>query len=112
MVFVLAFATIELVSLVVYEGVDVIVAVPTVDDVRSPAFLNPIIAVAPVDDVITLIAKQGGVVARPGVDDVITDSSEDKVCRAKAAYLVLALLTTQLVWFVGAGEQAALRTAG
>ena len=102
MICVLAFATIELISLVVYEGEDLIVAIPTVDDVRALAFLNPIIAVASVNDVIALIAKQGGLVARPGVDDVVADSPEDEVCRAKSTYLVSAFLTIQRVWVVGA----------
>jgi hypothetical protein len=88
-IFVLAFATIELVSLVVYEGKDVIIAIPTVDDVRALAFLNPIVAFASVNDVIALIAKQGGVVAWPGVDDVVADSCEDKICSAKPPYLPL-----------------------
>jgi len=49
---VLAFATIELVSFVVYEGKYVIIAILTVDDIRALAFLNPIIAAASVNDVI------------------------------------------------------------
>jgi hypothetical protein len=52
---------------------------PTVDDVRALVFLNSIIAVASVDDVIALIAIQRHVVAWPGVDDVVADSSEDEV---------------------------------
>jgi hypothetical protein len=49
-IFVLAFATIELVRLAVLEGLDEIVAIPTVDDVRAVGFsVEPVVlAVAPV----------------------------------------------------------------
>src|SRR5215211_4698472 len=83
---VLAFATIELVWLAVSACpivLDGIVAIPTVEDVRA------------------VIANQEGVVARPAVDEVLADSSEELVFSAKAAYLVIALPTTQLVSLVG-----------
>jgi hypothetical protein len=106
-VFVLAFATIELVRM------DVL-AIPTVDDVRALASRNIIIAVAPLDDVsvifVNLVALQG-VVARPAVDDVVAVSSPDVLVTAKAAYLVIAVKTVLLVGFVGAQEQAALGAA-
>jgi len=49
-IFVLAFATIELVWLAVLEGLEEIVAIPTVDDVRAVGFsVEPVVlAVAPV----------------------------------------------------------------
>jgi UDP-N-acetylmuramyl pentapeptide phosphotransferase/UDP-N-acetylglucosamine-1-phosphate transferase len=84
---------------------DEIVAIPTVDDVVAIASDNlPFIAASPVDDIIAsaraFIASQVGVVARPGVDDIVAVSSEDKVASAKAAYLVVAVLTGQFVIFL------------
>ncbi len=87
-------------------------------------------AVAPVNDIVAVTASQQGVVPRPAVDDVVAGSSEEppvvsraavddvvgrsseeKVSFAMAAYLVVALLTVQVVRLVGAGERAALGAA-
>jgi hypothetical protein len=53
---ILAFATIDLVSLAVCPGRDVIVAIPTIENVLARQILKPIIAAAPIDDVIALLA--------------------------------------------------------
>jgi len=97
--FVLAFATIELVWMDVLVSAtfpELIVAIPTVDDVSALASPEGIIAVAPVDDVsvifVALVALQE-VVARPAVDDVVAVSSDALVITAKAAYLVIAVKT-------------------
>jgi hypothetical protein len=96
--FVLAFATIELVwmNVLVYATTfpEVIVAIPTVDDVSALASPEGIIAVAPVEDVSVLFVNHVAlqdVVARPAVDDVVAISSEDVVITAKASYLVIAV---------------------
>jgi hypothetical protein len=68
-------------------------------------------AVAPVDDIVAVTTGQQGVVARPAVDDVVGRPSEEEVSFAMAAYLVVALLTVQVVRLVGAGERAALGAA-
>jgi hypothetical protein len=86
---------------------DEIVAIPTVDDVIARSSDNlPFVAGSPVDDIIAsgraIIASQEGVVARPAVDDVVACSCEDEVPTAEATYLVVAVLTGQLVRFVGA----------
>ena len=78
---VLAFAAIELVVSPIPLFADEIVAIPTVDDVIAIASVDLLfIAASPVDDIIAsaraIIADQGGVVARPAVDDVVTSSSE------------------------------------
>jgi hypothetical protein len=51
-------------------------------------------------------------VARATVDYVVVGSSRDEVSSAKAAYLVLAFTTGQLVTSVGAGEQATFGASG
>jgi hypothetical protein len=54
-VFVLAFAAIELVGLLIPQPANGIVAIPTVDDVRAIAsFIKHVIAASPVDDIIAL----------------------------------------------------------
>jgi hypothetical protein len=108
-VVVLALAAIELVWLVVVEGQDVVAAISTVYYVLAKTTSSyPVIAIAPVDDIIAKLAKPGHpiVVARPSVDDVVAISSVDGVFTAKAAYDVLAVRTEQLVWSIGAQEQA------
>ena len=127
-----AFTAIELVPLPIPIRVNGIAAIPAVDHILAPISVQfhivavapiddvialvshqrHIIAVSPVDDVIALAANQRRVSARPAVDDVVARSSEDEVSSAKTAYLVLSVLTGQIVMFVGAGEQAALRAAG
>src|SRR5215217_3380931 len=95
-VYVLAFAAVELVVPPIPLFGKVIVAIPAVDDVIAIASDNlHFVAGSSVDDVIAIgraiITKQEGVVARPSVDDVVAGSSEDLVFSAKAAYLVIAL---------------------
>src|SRR5215207_1663147 len=116
-VYVPACTAVELVPLVIGDGasrtVKEIAAIPAVEDVLALASGElRILAVSPVDDVIALVATERSVVARPAVDDVVAGSSGDEVSSAKAAHLVLAIPTVQKVWFVGAGEQAALGAAG
>src|SRR5215204_4031999 len=90
--FVLAFATIELVWIDVRACAtfpEVIVAIPTVDDVSALASRNRIIAVAPVDDVSVLFVNHVAlqdVVAFASVDDVVAVSSPELVFTAKASY--------------------------
>src|SRR5215217_6190716 len=76
-IFVLALATIELVWLAVLEGDDGIVAIPPVEDVITLGVEALVIAVASVDDIVAVVAKQPYVVARPAVDNVVASSSEE-----------------------------------
>src|SRR5215208_6778921 len=86
---------------------------PPVDDILAlTSNQGLIVAVAPVDDVVTLATIDRCVVARPAVDDVVAAASEEVVVTAKAVYLVLAFHTLQVVWSVGAGEQAAVGATG
>jgi hypothetical protein len=107
LVFVSASTAIDLVGLPIPDIDNGIAAIPTVEDVRAIASINMVIAASHVDDIIAsaliaIIAAHYDVIARPSVDDVVARSSEDSVHTAKAAYLVVAVLTVQPVILVGA----------
>ncbi len=57
-------------------------------------------------------AARQEVVARPAVHDVAAEPSPELVCSAKTAHLVLAVLPSQRVCFVGTREQATVGAAG
>jgi len=81
-VFVLAFAAIELVPPII-GGDKKIVAIPAIHDILSFTCEQAVFAVA-------------------SVEDSVTRSCVETVSTAKATYLVIAMLRTQQVWFVGA----------
>jgi hypothetical protein len=107
-----------------------IVAVPAIEDVLSLVTAQEVVAIPAADDILPLASDhvEFGAVAPvkhvivpstfyevppcPAVDDVAAYPSEEFVYSAKAAYLVVALLTAQEILSVGAREQAALGAAG
>jgi dihydroxyacetone kinase-like predicted kinase len=100
---VLAFVAIELVGLprlLIPPRVNEIAAIPTVDNVCAIASAN-ILHLIVAEDGAHVLAIEGAF-ARPSVDDVVAVIPINLVFTAKAAYLVIALQTSQQVWFVGA----------
>jgi hypothetical protein len=79
-------------------------AFTAIELVLSPATprLELIVAIPAVENILTLVSGVQPVGSVAPLDNIVARSSEDEVSSAEAAYLVIAVLTGQLVWFVGA----------
>src|SRR5215213_5634595 len=93
-----------------------VVAVAPVEHIIARVAVQHVSARSPVEHVLAPVGELYAripapapqlVVTRRAVDDIAAVPSEDVVYTTEAVYLVLTILTVQIVCFVGAGEHAA-----